>query len=78
MCTLSSMITRPICGFKYDEPLFFILNPNPVVPIDVLSEITTLLPIKQFFITTLFLIIEFLPISTPLEIVQFFPTSQDS
>ena len=48
-----------------------------MVPIDVLSQITTSLPTNEFFITTLFLIIEFSPISTPLEITQFFPISAD-
>ena len=45
-------------------------NPKPVVPIDVLSQITTLSLINVFLITTLFLIMQFFPISTPLPITQ--------
>ena len=45
------------------------------MPIEVLSQTTTLLPIIEFLITTLFFIIELLPISTPLAIKQFFPIS---
>ena len=47
------------------------------MPILVLSDIITLLPIIEFLITTLFLIKQFLPISTPLEMKQFFPISDE-
>lgn len=59
------------------EPLVLKSKPNPVVPIDVLSQIITLEPIIEFLITTLFLIIEFFPIFTPLPITQFLPIETD-
>ena len=43
----------------------------------MLSQTTTLFPSSEFLITTLFLIIVFFPISTPLEIIQFLPISAD-
>ena len=72
---MSSIITAPIWGFKLEAPLFLKSKPKPVEPIVVLSEIITLFPIIEFLITTLFLINVFLPISTPLQITQFLPTS---
>ena len=73
MWTLSSNIVIPICGFKLVEPLILKSKPKPVEPIVLLSQIITLFPIKEFFITTLFLIIEFLSISTPLAMTQLWP-----
>ena len=60
------MIVTPNWGLKLCEPLLLKSNPKPVVPIDVLSQITTLFLINEFLITTLFLIIQFFPISHPL------------
>ena len=62
MWQLSPIKTIPIWGFRLLEPLFLKSNPKPVVPIDVLSQITTFDPMMEFFITTLFLIILFFPI----------------
>jgi len=45
---LSPILTIPICGFKLLEPLVLKSKPNPVVPIDVLSQIITLQPILSF------------------------------
>ena len=48
-----------------------------MVPIQVLSEMITLEPIIEFFIITLFLIIESCLILTPRPIKQFLPINTE-
>ena len=68
----------PICGLKFDVPLLEKSKPKPVEPIVVLSHIITLSSIIEFFIDTLFLIIVFFLICTPLPIIQFLPIFTES
>ena len=59
---------------EYKELWIFTLFKDTIL---FVAKVSIWIPIIAFFITTLFLIILFLPILTPLPITQFWPIKQD-
>ena len=70
---LLDIYTMPICGSCLKLDKFCALKPKPVLPITQFSLTIIFSSKMEFLITTLSLMIQFLPILTPLPITQLLP-----